>query len=235
MILQLGADAPFLVRAAAAGALILHVSGGATGIASGWTAILARKGERLHRVAGTVFFIAMLTMAGIGAIVAPMLPSAQWTNTTAAVFTFYLVATAWATVRRPAGVIGRFERIAVLVPAGIAAMGLALAVINAGDPRFATVYPFAGLAALAAICDLAMIRAGGISGAARIARHLWRMSAALVVATMSFFVGQPRFVPAFLKDTHLNALPGLAALALLIFWMIRLRWPRGAKPTPATA
>src|SRR4051812_48615163 len=116
MILQYGPDAPLLMRAAAGAALVLHISGGATGIASGWTAILARKGERLHRVAGTVFFVGMLAMTVVGAIVAPMLPEARWTNTTAAVFTFYLVVTAWATVRRGEGRIGRFERIAVLIP-----------------------------------------------------------------------------------------------------------------------
>ena len=27
----------------------------------------------------------------------------------------------------------------------------------------------------------------------------------------------------------------LAALALLAFWMIRVRWPRSAKPTPVAA
>ena len=92
MILQLSADAPVILRAAAVAALVLHVSGGAMGIAAGWTAILAAKGQRLHRVAGTVFFVAMLMMTGVAAIVAPMLPQAQWTNTTAAIFTFYLVA-----------------------------------------------------------------------------------------------------------------------------------------------
>jgi uncharacterized membrane protein len=233
MILHYGPDAPLLLRAAAGAALVLHIGGGATGIAAGWTAMLTRKGERLHRVAGTAFFLAMLTMSGVAAVVAPMLPEAQWTNTTAAVFTFYLVATAWATVRRGEGQVGRFERIAVLVPLGIAAMGLALAVNPPGEARadgaFGAVYAIAVISALAAVCDLMMIRRGGIAGPARIARHLWRMSTGLFVATGSFFVGQPRFVPTFLKDTGLNVVPLFVLLALLVFWMLRVRLQRTPK------
>src|SRR5215218_10063153 len=101
MILELAPDAPLLAR----------IAGGATGIVAGWTAVVAKKGGRVHRVAGTVFFVGMLFMSGIGAIVAPMLPSAQWTNTTAGIFTFYLTATAWATVQRRPGEVGRFERV----------------------------------------------------------------------------------------------------------------------------
>ena len=235
MILQLGADAPLILRAAAVAALVLHVSGGAMGIASGWTAILAAKGQRLHRVAGTVFFVAMLTMAGVAAIVAPLLPDSPLTNTTAAVFTFYLVATAWAAVRRPAGEVGRFERIAVAAPIGIVVMAAGLTVIN--DPRGGdgTVYMFAVLSVLAAVCDLRMIRAGGIAGAPRVARHLWRMTAALAVATGSFFVGQPRFVPEVLKDTGLNVAPLVGVLVLLAFWMIRIRFPHALRLRRAAA
>lgn len=226
MILQVSPEAPALVRGAATALLVLHIGGGALGILSGWTAMLASKGGRVHRIAGNVFFAAMLTMAGVGAAVAPFLPEAQWTNTTAGVFTFYLVATSWATVRRPEGEAGRFELCAFLVAFAVAAMGAILIPVGIQTGRaagFATVYGIAAIAAVAAIGDYQMIRRGGLTGAARVARHLWRMSLALVVATGSFFIGQPRYMPEPIRGTIVPALPVIAAVILLVFWMVRVR------------
>jgi uncharacterized membrane protein len=234
--LQISPDAPFILHALAALALVLHIGGGTAAIASGCIAILAPKGGRLHRAAGKVFFVAMLVMSGIASIVAPMLDADQWTNTTAAVFTFYLTATAWMTVRRGAGEIGRFELAAMAVPLGVAALGLFLAGGGsrmAGKEDLATVYAISVIAALAAFCDLTMIRRGGVSGPARVARHLWRMSLALLVATGSFFMGQQKFLPEEVRGTLLPALPVLGVLALLIFWMVRVRVWRPRRQIPA--
>jgi uncharacterized membrane protein len=233
MILQFGPEAPLALHVLAAAALILHIGGGAMGILSGFTAMFARKGGRLHRLAGAVFFIAMLTMTSVAAIVAPMLPDGRWTNTTAAVFTLYLVVTAWATVRRPAGAVGGFERAAIAIPLGIAGMGLALVPYGAQTGRmegFSTVYAFAVICALAAACDLRMIRRGGVSGTDRLVRHLWRMGAALFVATGSFFFGQQDRIPEVIRESVVPSVLGLAPLVLVAFWWIRVRWPRGLKP-----
>jgi uncharacterized membrane protein len=229
MILEFGPEAPWFLHFVAAAALILHIGGGTMGILSGFTAMFARKGGRLHRLSGTVFFVAMLFMTGVAAIVAPILPEARWTNTTAAVFTLYLVLTAWATVRRRPGTIGRFERAVVAVPLGIAAMGLALvpyAALRGQMDSFATVYIFAVVCALAATFDLQMIRRGGITGTDRVVRHLWRMGAALFVATGSFFFGQQDRIPAAILATPIPTILGVAPLALMAFWWIRTRLPR---------
>jgi hypothetical protein len=228
-ILQISPEAPLIVHTGAAALLALHVGGGAVGIVSGWVAILANKGGRLHRRAGNVFFVAMLIMAGVGAAVAPFLSEGQWTNTTAGVFTFYLVATAWMTVRRPAGEIGRFEIAAAAVPAGIVLMALALAAVFAATPRiggFTTVFAFSAIAAIAAASDILMIRKGGLVGPARVARHLWRMGLALTIATGSFFVGQPEYIPEPFRGTIVPVLPVFGALGLMVFWLIRTRLPR---------
>ena len=228
MILPITPDAPLLIQAGAAGLLILHIGGAAVGIVSGWVAILARKGRRLHRVAGDVFCVAMIVMAVVGGAVAPFMPSAQWSNTTAAAFTLYLVATSWMVVRRRPGEIGLFEPTASVVAIALAAMAVAglmgLRLFGGGaDP---SIYVFGGLAALAAACDLRMIAVGGVAGPARVARHLWRISLALVLATASYFLGQPKFVPAPIRGTVLAALPVLAALGLLVFWMVRVRFAK---------
>jgi uncharacterized membrane protein len=235
MILTAPAGAPWVLHAGAALLLFLHIAGGSVGLVAGATAILARKGERLHRAAGTVFFVSMLFMAGVGAGVSPFLPDAQWTNTTAGLFTLYLVGTSWATVRRGEGRVGRFEVGAFLVAAGIAVTGLALAVLHAGTPEaggFATVYAFAVVAAIAAAGDFRMIRRGGISGAPRIARHLWRMSLALFIAAGSFFFGQADEIPQALQGPHLMV-PPLAVLGLLVFWMLRVRFTSAFKGVAA--
>ena len=44
-------------------AFVLHIGGGAVGLVSGAIAIFARKGSRVHRAAGNVFFASMLVMA----------------------------------------------------------------------------------------------------------------------------------------------------------------------------
>lgn len=238
MNLEFGPDAPFLLRAAASTALVAHISGGAVGMASGAVAMFAPKGGRAHRWAGTVFFISMLIMAGIAAVVAPMLDEDRWTNTTAAVFTLYLVTTARATVMRPTGAVGHFERAVVMAPIGILVMGLALAILGPLVPRredFTTVYAFALISGLVAIADLTVVRRGGLRGIPRVARHLWRMSAALFVATGSFFFGQADLLPAALRATILPTVLGLGPLVLLAFWIVRVRLPGRLgppRPTP---
>ena len=74
MILQVAAGSPWWLFAAANLILFLHIAGGTLGIISGSVALLSRKGGRMHRLAGTVFLVSMLTMATIGAAASPFLP-----------------------------------------------------------------------------------------------------------------------------------------------------------------
>jgi hypothetical protein len=91
--------------------------------------------------------------------------------------------------------------------------------------------------AIAALSDLRVVVSGGIAGAPRIARHLWRMCLGLTLAAGSAFTnGIIRLVP---KAWHVPSLvyflPQLIPLALLIFWMIRVRFTGwyGCNPVPA--
>ncbi|HEX4861713.1 MAG TPA: hypothetical protein VFV07_10785, partial [Rhizomicrobium sp.] len=71
-----------------------------------------------------------------------------------------------------------------------------------------------------------VVLAGGIAGAPRIARHLWRMCLGLTLATGSAFTnGLARLIPASYHVPPLAFfLPQLVPLGLLIFWMIRVRF-----------
>jgi hypothetical protein len=234
MILHVPPGSSELVRGAAAGVLFLHIGAASIGLLSGFAALLSHKGGRLHRVAGNVFFASILIMSGIGAVVAPFLP--QRISSVAGGLTFYLVATAWATVRRREGQVGRFEVGALLVALGVATLGVSLGWQAAISPEgtldglpYQPCFVFAAVAGLAAACDLRMIRRGGVSGAPRITRHLWRMCVALLITTVSF-VGQPKAIPEFLRGSPILFLPVLAVLGLMIFWLFRVGLTNRFKP-----
>lgn len=234
MILPISLDAPILIRDGAATILFAHIGGAAVGLVSGGVAMAFRKGERPHRAAGAVFFVSMLTMSGIGAAVAPFLPREQAPNTLAGVITFYLVATGWVTVRRKAGAVGVFEVGAFLAAVCAAAAGAAWVWVDAHTPGAVhgpsdgAISIFAAVAALAAVCDLRVILRGRVHGAGRIARYLWRMSVALLIAAGSF-AGQPKAIPEFLRGSPLLFLPMVAVLGLMIFWLLRVRFTRRFK------
>ncbi|HMY40851.1 MAG TPA: hypothetical protein PK011_16115, partial [Marinagarivorans sp.] len=98
-ILTLSAEAPLLARWAADAILFLHIAGGGLGILAGSIVLLLPKGGRPHRIVGTVFFIAMGVAFGIGACVAPFLDTGQRPNFIAGVFAFYLLVSAWLTIK----------------------------------------------------------------------------------------------------------------------------------------
>jgi hypothetical protein len=107
--LAVSPGSPLILRAAVDAVLVLHITGGLTGITSGFAALVLRKGSRGHQIAGDVFVVAMLVMSTIGALASPFLPQPQRANVVPGLLTFYLVLTAWMTARRRDGGTGRFE------------------------------------------------------------------------------------------------------------------------------
>ena len=230
MILHVTAGSSWWLFAAADLILFLHVAGGTVGIISGAVALLSSKGGRSHRIAGTVFLVSMLIMASIGAATSPFLPVPSMTNVAAGTLTLYLVATGWVAIRREDGRMGRFEKGGLGVALGVVAAGMTFILMTMNSPtgRIGTTppqafYVFAIVGAIAAAGDLRMILRGGISGSARIARHLWRMSAALTIASGSFFLGQQRIMPASVRGSPWLFVPVIAPLLLMVFWLIRVR------------
>jgi uncharacterized membrane protein len=224
--------------------LILHIGAGATGIVSGYATLCVRKGERLHRVFGTVFFVSMLTVSALAVYLALFVPPTSRggappnASVSVGLLTFYLVATAWVTVRRAAGQAGLIEKglFALALGAGLALLifGLRAASFAAARPGdYVPYFVFASFAAVFAALDLKVILQGGISGAPRIARHLWRMCFALFFAASFFFLGQQASMPAYMRGSPLLFVPALAPLVLLVFWMIRVRLTNWFKPTMA--
>jgi len=235
VILHLPPGTPAVVRAAADLVLVLHIGGGCVGILSGSAALLLRKGARWHRLAGNVFFVSMLTMSAIGAIVSPLLPAPS--NSVGGVFAFYLVLTGWMAVRRKTVGIGGFEIGALFIALAAVAGGVffGLQAVNSPtgmvdglppQPSFA----LASVAALAAALDVSVILRGGVSGAQRLQRHLWRLCVALFFADASLFLGQPKVFPASLRGSPIMFLPEIMALGLMVFWLFRVGLMNRAKP-----
>jgi uncharacterized membrane protein len=199
-----------------------HIAAGGAGLVTGAVALVVPKGQRLHRVVGTVFLVSMLVMAGLGTLIAA--GKGEPLAFIPGLVTLHLVATAWAAVKRPAGAAGRFEMGAGFAGLGIAAAAVGLAFAASAPPLGITLALLGALAAFAGWQDLRVARAGGVAGPDRLARHLWRMCAALTIAAFSFFLGQQDEFPKALQGPH-NAIPPLAVLTAMVFWLVRLRRP----------
>lgn len=220
------------------GLTVFHVAAGSAALLAGAAALVVRKGGRLHAGAGTLFFAAMLAMAGTGAVIAAFRPERG--TAVIGVFTCYLVATAWWTARRRDGLAGAFERAGLAVALTCAAAMLSFGLLASATPngRFdslpaAAHYPFALVAALAAGLDLNFLLRGRLERRQRIARHLWRMCAALTIAASSFFQGQQDEFPDAWRGLALWFVPPLAVLAAMVFWLVRLRFSGGhGRPAP---
>ena len=106
------------------------------------------------------------------------------------------------------------------------------AVANGGTRNGMPAFPFVmfgvvGL--LASAGDFRVIRSGALEGAPRLARHLWRMSFALFIAALSFFIGQAKVFPEPVRIPALLALPVLAVLVTMLYWLWRVRVRRSSR------
>ena len=212
--------------------LLAHMLAGLAAITAGFVALFARKGAVIHRKSGIVFVTAMLVMAGAGAGMAAMKfhIGFQKLNTIAGLFTVYLVVTALLTVRRRSAP-GALDKAAMVFALLLGLFGAWVGLDSLNRPK-ATWFPmvpalvFGSVALLCAFGDFRMIRAGGLKGARRIVRHLWRMCFALFIATGSFFLGQAKVFPEELRIFPVLAAPVVLVLVAMVYWYVRMRvWP----------
>jgi uncharacterized membrane protein len=210
-------------------AYAVHILAGALALLSGFVALYARKGAALHRRSGTLFVRAMLTMCAFGTFIAIARSVAPALNVSMGVLTAYLVVTSLTTVRPPAAGPRWLDRGLMLVVFAVGGTMLAFGIEALVTGRTRDEIPalpfllFGVIALLAGAGDLRVVRSGAPTGAARLARHLWRMSFALFIAAMSFFIGQAKVFPKPVRILPLLALPVLAVLATMLYWLWRVR------------
>jgi hypothetical protein len=159
-------------------------------------------------------------------------------NSMQAVLTLYLVVTGLITVRWRERGLRWFDVAAMALAFGVAFYDMLLGMEALQRPKrlmegvpAAAIFVFGGIALLAAIGDLRMLIARGIAGRQRLARHLWRMTFALWIATASFFLGQAKVIPEPLRIKPLLAVPVLLVLGMMFYWMVRVRSAK--RPLPA--
>src|SRR5215467_5112331 len=222
--------------------LVFHICVGILGLLSGATALSFRTGSGRLRASGRIFALSMLGLGVSGAYLG--FAKDQTLNGLMGVLTFYLVATAWLTARRPDGKAVSFDWVALMVPMVVGAVLLTYALEAATSPTGvkegypAPAYFVFGLFALLfGSGDVRMLVHGGVFGEKRIARHLTRMCFALFIAAGSFFLGPSnrplrlmmtlgfgrQVFPALLRPPVLVLLTVLP-LVLMILWLFRLRF-----------
>jgi hypothetical protein len=210
---------------------VIHIVAGSLGLLSGYTALFAAKGAVVHRRSGMVFVYAMLTMCVAGTTIAALRNVAPQLNVPAAVMTSYLVITSLNTVKPITWWSKRWDLALLVVALTVAAFDLRLGVASLakpGPPTFGF-FLFGTVGALAATSDIRIVRSGALRGAARIARHLWRMSFALFIAAMSFFLGQAKVIPKPIRIMPLLMTPVLIVLVTMLYWLWRVRTKRGVR------
>ena len=221
--------------------LLVHICAGTVGLLSGTVALSLRKGSLRHALAGKVFVVSMLTMAA-GAVYLAVVKH-QPNNIGGGILTFYLIGTAWLTARRRDGETSRYDWVLLLIPLVTGLLGWKNGLDALRGPtgeKYGVpggMHLFMGsVCLLAATGDVRMLVHGGVSGAKRVARHLWRMCFGLFIAAGSFFLGPSNrplrllstvglgqhFSPA-LFSTSLYLVLTILPLILLLFWLLRMR------------
>ncbi len=220
--------------------LAVHIGMGTLGVLTGAAALLLRKGSGPHRVVGTVFVLSMLFMAATASILETMKPEPG--SVVGGLMTIYFIATAWLAGRRKDGETGAFEIVAFVAALALAiliAMGayaLATGETKAPNPVFPYVlYGISSAMALAAVADLSVIWRGGLSGAQRIARHLWRMCFGLFIAVGSFAAqGAAKVLPPGV-GLQVLLVSMILILSVMAYWLVRVlltKWYSRAEQVP---
>jgi hypothetical protein len=222
--------------------LIVHICAGSLGLVSGTAAMTFRKGSPRHVLGGKIFVASMLTMVVVAVYLA--ITRRQPNNVGGGILTVYLIGTAWLTAKRRDGETSRFDWMVLLIPLalGVLTWMIGIKVVRSGASSqdgvpVGMTFFMGSVMLLAAAGDVRMLLRGGVSGAKRIARHLWRMCFGLFIAAGSFFlgpsnrplrllstVGVGKYLPQALFSTNLYLILTVLPLILLIFWVVRIRF-----------
>ena len=188
----------------------VHIVMGLLALLAGFVALFSRKGGHLHRRSGMLFACAMVAMLGTGVVLSFFVVDKP-ENGIGALFTIYLVTTSLLTVTQ------RVEDArGITLALACLAIGLGLAEAVLGALFIAPIMIGCGIA------DLRLLKRGTVAGAPRLARHLWRMTFALWIATASFFLGQAKVLPEPIRKFWLLSIPVLAVLVTMVYWLLRV-------------
>lgn len=216
--------------------LTVHIVAGCLAIILGGIALSTRKGGLLHRRSGLLFVYSTVVMASTAAVLG-IREGAAAGNVVGGLLTVYFVGTALTAVR-PATQWTRYIDAVALVMV----VGLTIFTITSGFDAFnrpgtnpagvpwraigVMSFIIGAAMILAAVGDLRVMRHGLLRGGPRLARHLWRMCFALLIAAGSFFSIRERveeLLPALFATAPMRALPILLVLGAMLYWLWKVR------------
>ena len=217
--------------------LPVHIVAGGLAIVLGALALLASKGETLHRRSGLLFVYAMLTM-GIGGSLLALRQSLTNANVLGGFMSAYFVLTALTTVRPVTAWTRRLNVAALGVAVALALFEIVTGFKALAAPRraingvpFFMLFFLATITSLAAAGDVRVMRSGPLRGGPRLARHLWRMCFALFIAAGSFFsirARVARILPEPFTTAGMRALPVALIFVTMFYWLWRVRGRRAS-------
>lgn len=205
--------------------IFLHVAAGAVAIISGFGSLIPRKGSKIHKLTGNIFYYSMVLMAGMATFLA-IFDVHETINALIGLFTVYLVYSGRLAVKEVSR--NSVALKLTVVVSGILTLAFYYVSYQALISGKAIVdgvyveafYVYAFLSTLAFFLDLKTIITGPLKGKQRIARHLWRMILGLFIASGSLFLGQPQVFPELLQN-YLYV-PVLVVVLSLLYWMVRV-------------
>ena len=207
----------------------LHFWIGCGAIIAGFAAFAARKGEGLHRKAGTLFVVCMglLALSGFWLSLAREILFTVFLSA----ISFHALITGWAAARRRSVLCRWISRLAPIA-SGLVVLGAVAGGMMAGaSPDGAlnglppAAFYFVGFVS-AVLCGLDILYAlmPAPTLRVRLTRHLWRMGFSFFLATGIFFFGNNHVLPEFLRTPWFLALPVLAVVAWTAFHAVRTRF-----------
>lgn len=218
---------------------MIHILFGTISIFAGASAMISKKGAKLHRLSGRVFAASLVLSSLAGCCLALMVDN-QFLAFLAGILTVYLVSSG---VLAAAGRAGQRSHFAMLAIATTLAASLFWLAWKASRAEAGTMlgygagpYIFLGvICAIAALGDSRALIARTLRPADRLSRHLWRMSLGFFIAAGSLFTGPGASVfPESIRASGALSVPEPLILLLMLFWLVRIRWTRAARPAPSS-
>lgn len=203
--------------------LIAHIVFGFTALAAAGASAVTKMLDlphRGHKIAGTVFFVAM---AGIFATAVPIaLARNNLFLLLIALFSFYLAVAGWRYARNRAGT----PRPIDWISAGtMCVVALAMAVwaltvfVRGGSGTAVVMLVFAGIGGALGGFDLRTLRSGGVRGSERIALHLTMMLSGTIATVTAFVVTNVRFGSAIVVWLA----PTVVITPVIVIWNRKVR------------
>jgi hypothetical protein len=214
-----------------------HIIAAALVLVSGFVALSAMKGARLHRRSGMLFVYASVAMCATATVMT--IATGDTMNAIVAVMTAYLVITGLTAVRPPSAQWRRLDAglmlLALVLGLATLTFGLEALASASGEKYGIPAVPFfiiSSVGLLGGAGDLRMIRSRGLRRTPRLVRHLWRMCFALWTTVFAFFGSRTRVATIFprpLLIPPVRMLPILLVFLAMLYWLWRVRVRRSLR------